>query len=410
MRDIRSTRTLSKVWQMSVCKTKLMAGVLAALREACISEKSECESMFEIGARGICNNETGLCVCPEGFSGQDDWSLTNDCRTNENSQLILWQVGLGLSSFMFVACLLIMFAILRRGELFSFENSKKTHKSSMNDVLKGRKSRKHLVRRRWTLIALFLGSTFSFGQILYYSRFLQGFRRFEIDLLQDIGLWLTVSSMTGSQWAFAAIFYLNLPSLSKFRVLLNIDSILFRHPTLVKRSTIARIVLAFAVNFILLVIINQSLGEELDSHELLDTVFLVWFTLCLVDFLIFIVTLELLLRKLFIIVRDSKGHMMGAADPSTVSESKNSTDSAAHAIRTIDRTLVVLLMLFPINIVTLVATIFTPALRTRMHIVFNVLLLSGNFGLLFMLFIITLRLVRNETMRDRFSSKQITSL
>ena len=72
-----------------------------------------CERDWLLGARGVCNatlNGTVVCVCPEFFSGNDDWQRFNDsCQVDERIQDIVHFVIVGLIG---VSCLFIAAAIL----------------------------------------------------------------------------------------------------------------------------------------------------------------------------------------------------------------------------------------------------------------------------------------------------------
>lgn len=43
----------------------------------------DCEFDLFIGSRGVCNFTLGVCICPSGFSGRDDWSLFNSCHVSD---------------------------------------------------------------------------------------------------------------------------------------------------------------------------------------------------------------------------------------------------------------------------------------------------------------------------------------
>lgn len=49
----------------------------------CSQDISSCEdNSWLLGAKGDCDIFSGLCICPEGFNGLDDWETFNSCNVN----------------------------------------------------------------------------------------------------------------------------------------------------------------------------------------------------------------------------------------------------------------------------------------------------------------------------------------
>eukprot|EP00510_Aplanochytrium_minuta_P000089 CAMPEP_0184016032 /NCGR_PEP_ID=MMETSP0954-20121128/6689_1 /TAXON_ID=627963 /ORGANISM="Aplanochytrium sp, Strain PBS07" /LENGTH=212 /DNA_ID=CAMNT_0026296979 /DNA_START=199 /DNA_END=834 /DNA_ORIENTATION=+ len=46
--------------------------------------QSLCERSWFLGAEGVYNVSTSICACPDGYSGNDDWSAFNSCHVNES--------------------------------------------------------------------------------------------------------------------------------------------------------------------------------------------------------------------------------------------------------------------------------------------------------------------------------------
>lgn len=44
----------------------------------------DCEREWILGRRGFCNETLEICICPEGFSGVDDWKVFSSCNVNES--------------------------------------------------------------------------------------------------------------------------------------------------------------------------------------------------------------------------------------------------------------------------------------------------------------------------------------
>ena len=58
-----------------------------------------CETDWLLGAAGTCNITADLCVCPDGFTGIDDWFVTDTCHVNLNLAYYMLIVSVGIGSF-----------------------------------------------------------------------------------------------------------------------------------------------------------------------------------------------------------------------------------------------------------------------------------------------------------------------
>jgi hypothetical protein len=57
-----------------------------------------CEEEWAFGSAGQCNTTSGLCTCPEGYWGADDYQLFNQCHVNKGMQSGFYYVCLFMSS------------------------------------------------------------------------------------------------------------------------------------------------------------------------------------------------------------------------------------------------------------------------------------------------------------------------
>lgn len=63
-------------------------GVLVAKDDFLVELDCEvCEEVNFFGINGTCDEEQGKCLCPEGFSGRDDWMAFGDCIVKESIQM-----------------------------------------------------------------------------------------------------------------------------------------------------------------------------------------------------------------------------------------------------------------------------------------------------------------------------------
>jgi len=63
---------------------------------------------------GICNETTGLCICPEGYNGVDDFEVFNDCHIQINIRLYIRYGLIALSVFQSLFALFSMLYLFRR--------------------------------------------------------------------------------------------------------------------------------------------------------------------------------------------------------------------------------------------------------------------------------------------------------
>jgi hypothetical protein len=73
-----------------------------------------CEEDWEFGSVGQCNTTTGLCTCPDGFWGADDYQLYNQCHVNKNLQSGFYYTCLLMSSSLALHTTYGMVALLLR--------------------------------------------------------------------------------------------------------------------------------------------------------------------------------------------------------------------------------------------------------------------------------------------------------
>mmetsp|Transcript_15391 Transcript_15391/g.17423 ORF Transcript_15391/g.17423 Transcript_15391/m.17423 type:complete len:450 (-) Transcript_15391:934-2283(-) len=79
----------------------------------------ECEQEWLFGSRGVFNSSSGECICPEGYSGKDDWGEFGSCHVDVELALTIKKAFLGLCALQ-VALVLILLRNTNKNWGFTF--------------------------------------------------------------------------------------------------------------------------------------------------------------------------------------------------------------------------------------------------------------------------------------------------
>eukprot|EP00514_Thraustochytrium_sp_LLF1b_P002791 CAMPEP_0184510260 /NCGR_PEP_ID=MMETSP0198_2-20121128/1717_1 /TAXON_ID=1112570 /ORGANISM="Thraustochytrium sp., Strain LLF1b" /LENGTH=496 /DNA_ID=CAMNT_0026900135 /DNA_START=206 /DNA_END=1696 /DNA_ORIENTATION=+ len=94
-----------------------------------------CNETLGWGVRGTCDEVSGVCLCPAGYSGNDDWDQYNDCRVNEQAQFLIWVTCLVLSLVTFALCSIIALSTCYHDVLLSC--FKRKHVERVTESVRG---------------------------------------------------------------------------------------------------------------------------------------------------------------------------------------------------------------------------------------------------------------------------------
>ncbi|KAH9256514.1 hypothetical protein BASA81_005429 [Batrachochytrium salamandrivorans] len=83
----------------------------------CSISLCETNSGVFLSSVGVCNQTTQLCMCPEGYNGEDVWATWNDCHINIYQRDVLEICALVLSAISLVAALLGLVTLLIKWEV-----------------------------------------------------------------------------------------------------------------------------------------------------------------------------------------------------------------------------------------------------------------------------------------------------
>ena len=206
------------------------------------------------GVAGKCNNNTGLCECPEGFNGNDVLVMTQSCRVNVDAYysfsvvLLITAVATAISTiWMFISTFMRwemheefrnwLLPGRRRSQSLTTEPSDHAPMSlvfpSTSRTLerprytKEQGSRYLGRRKRWIMVTLFITCLtpllhFPYVWVCVFDPPVQKHAT-SVFMPQA----LAFSCVPTSMWTVAYAYYLTLPDLERLRKILQVDSILF---------------------------------------------------------------------------------------------------------------------------------------------------------------------------------------
>jgi len=407
-------------------RNKTMVQFLDELRAPCTSPQSGCEESWFLASAGVCDVATGECLCPDGYSGRDDWASFNDCRINEDLRRGLWIGALVINCFAFLSSIFAFafFAhrfgiqkpdVVGRGTGISgrstgtgsnrlsrkesasssaskgfAENSPRPSDGSWVSPTEKKKfselTRKYRTRQRWTMQSIGFSICSGIGGFLYIGGILGGLYRFDRPFLLDLGLFFSLLGFVFQLWSGMLIFFQALPNLRLYGKLFGVDSILIRKPYLIRQATRARLILFSFMGFLLLIALRHFTEFSVDQLDILDTVTLVSLAVMLLDYTVFATILGFVLNNLYTKLRSLSTEAVENGSIPRGSEKKFD-----RAIRTSRILTGLLILVSPLAVIVPTLAAFVKPVRTRMHISLAVILIIGNLGTMLNNFVLVFR-------------------
>jgi len=388
-----------------------MVQFLEEARALCTSPQSACEKSWALGTAGQCNVATGECVCPDGFSGRDDWAAFNDCRINEDFRRGFWIIALVINCIAFSSSIYAFAFFVHRfgiqkpdvvgsgtrisgrsagtgsdrtirgtnSSSGSKENENFTPKLEDGWASEQKKikdlTRKYKTRQRWTLQSIGFSIFSGIGVFIYSGGILGGLYRFDRPFILDLGLLFAFLGFVFQVWSSVLVYFQALPNLRIYGKLFGVDSILIRKPYLIRQATHARLVIFTLVGFILFIALRHFTSFDLDQLDLVDSLCIVFVALMVLDYTVFSSILSILLRRLYQRLKDLS--IEAAQSGAIAGGSEKKFDRARH---TVNGLFYLLVATGPVGIVLMFLSAFVPSIRTRMHVIIALLFIFANLG------------------------------
>lgn len=419
----------------------------------CEAAESLCETVFEFGGGfGECDNVTGLCLCEEGFSGQDSFEVFNDCRVNEDTKEVMHALVVAVSGFaLFMS--FVHLAILRLrwhlGSLPSLgccalrcarlvgvnpatdedatnamtssraisthdsdsyteagggattegsEFKKQASFSSPHQVQVEHKSKKKRRRRKfWTMSSVALLLLHNAATLVFTMGFFFGDYRSDLVFYQDVAYTIALASVFSALWAFAYLQWLQLsmPGFRKFQTLFAVRSVFIRRPRLFRLCCVFRISLIWLL--VPLLVFLPYLIEG--SRQTADSVLLGFCFVVVLDFNIFCLLLCNILITLFGSLEGTRGPRRNSNGGSTTSlpttalapAEQRAFRRAIFTIRTIQAAII--LIGVPAMLGFLLAAVLQDV-ATRKYLTVNAIFIASNLASLCVVYVLVWRLTK----------------
>jgi len=248
-----------------------------------------------------------------------------------------------------------------------------------------------------------LALSFEVGHMVYYSRLTEGFRRFDRDILLDLGLWISISGNFGALYAFVYMFYLQLVPMRVYGRLFGLSSLILKRPRLVKKLTWTRIIGTTVVSFILVVMIPRIVPYSLETVDIVDTVIIAFMAFLCLDFCMVTLWLLLVLRKLF---KELENLSVHALKEGTLSRPERA--GFQKALRTLNTVIFILVAFGPVTLVLFCLLVANAKMRISIHLVYVVPTSVGNLGVLFLTWLLTIKIFRRRRKRKSSSMMHAT--
>jgi hypothetical protein len=350
-----------------------------------------CETARWFGVAGVCNNATGRCDCPEGYSGEDDWGYYASCHVPVVKQRIIWTVHLGLHAALTLVAVAGMLWLAYHWNFMSaprlsrrlshgvesaslphFDGSESPSRTKSASARKnslvshGTGVDKHVWRRqRDTLCLLSLVLLFSTCGLVYVGSFFAGVFRFEYVWYKDAALALAAPSVICSLWGAVYVWYRSLPSLRLYGRLFQFRSLLIDYPRAVRNVTFLMIAAMFVTSVGTLFVVPRVTRDPV-ALERANNFLCVFVMLDLVAFCLLFTSLLALLHRIFTEVK-------------TISASGPHLDLAPieQTLHTVHLMLIAELVIAPATIALFAETAFTEFGQQNRWLLVNAVFIAG---------------------------------
>jgi len=377
---------------------------------SCTDPLSICEKPQGLQVAGVCDVGSGECICPDGWSGRDEFDTYNACVIHEPAQTAMWAITLSFAAITFITSLYsfsfflkkyrkvlndLKAARMRRASTKSNATGSGTDERSTGFTVDFKKKIEKLLgvrmRQKWALSAVSLSLVYCIGVFIYVGGLLAGVTRADREIFLDIGLFMAFSAIIISLWQAIMIYHDGLGKLKVFAKLFNVDSILIRKPYMVRTLSYVRIIGVPIVSLFLVVILPYGIDDSDRMKEIADTIFLVWIVIAVGDYLFVSIILSFLQWKLY-----------GTLDSLSREAEENGTiprDSSrgfTKALNTIKVQTAIALLVGPFIVIISLACAFVWHVRVRLFISFGLILIGSNLSVLAMVVTLTWRMSRSK--------------
>ena len=265
---------------------------------------------WPFGVAGVCDNATSRCICPEGYTGQDEWYYFNDCHVN-------LALARGMHLTMLVSNLAVVLGhliifLLARPKFESVFHLKRTVVKATMRLLRPPRHEKHELGGldpiheddKWrldktvlfTVYCLFL---YPYFFLLYSVPMGLSEKHYELPVLQDLGRGVASALILASYILINYIWYLSLPNLAMLGQMHDVRTCLIKHPRMVSIVVYTSVLFVFVAVITLATIVPTVFAGELELRQMSDLLFgyVVFGVWCLT--LVFLLGLRFLLYNLF---------------------------------------------------------------------------------------------------------------
>jgi len=385
----------------------------------------DCEREKFLGRAGTCDNVTGVCVCPDGYWGNDDWSKMNSCHVPVDVQRGLWMaviasasltVLLGLGTLFYLSVLWDFVRIKFSKELVRTDSASTgtTRMGGDSDVSRRRsgneqhqplKKQKSFLRppsvrtapsqrsgirmseedmwhqQRNTLFAVLLLVLYGLGVLAYAVPFFFDQFRFQHNWYQNLGLSIAFTCYFCGLWTLVYVWYRTLPSLKSYADLFELNSFIIDYPVTVRWVSKGYGLICFVtcITCVFIVpLIAQYVEEAANLQDALvriDDVFLALLLFLFLLFVVFYTTLLVTLKKLF---GRLKGLVQEAERATQSQVLQDEKSKIRKTLRTVNAMLIAHVAMTPTGVVFMIMMTFTDAGRENVYFWLNLIAIMAS--------------------------------